>query len=149
MAQDVKVLKNNEGIYDIPISGNDLSSIDGFETAIIVSLFTDARENSANVRDSFNRRGWVGNLLTLKDSFELGSVLWGLVSRLDQNTLNRADNIVKKALKWMIDDSIADNIDITTTKLNERSAQIEIILYKNMNETSRYITLWNNTKAFS
>ena len=55
MAQDIKLAKTDEGIYDIPLNGdgNDLATVDGLETAIVVSLFTDSRASSGNVPDDF------------------------------------------------------------------------------------------------
>lgn len=152
MAQDVKLVKNDEGIYDIPLTddGKDLATIDGLETAIIVSVFTYARANSGDVPDSFNRRGWVGNLLTLLEGYELGSELWVLSqSRINTETLNRGEDFVKRSLQWMLDDGVADTITVTFTQSSVREVEVEIILLKSSNVIGRYITIWNNTKPLA
>ena len=148
MAQDVKLAKNDDGIYDFVLEGSDFASVDGIETAIGVSLFTDARESEGNVQDAFRRSGWSGNILTLRDGFELGSTLWALVSRMTQDTFNLGEDKCKIALQWMINDGIADTIDILMTPVDSRVSEIEIKLFKELNLVGRYTTLWTNTKAF-
>jgi phage gp46-like protein len=149
MAQDVKLQKNDDGIYDIPLNsdGTDLDTIDGLETAITVSLFTFARANPGNVLDAFKRRGWVGNLLSLSEGYELGSELWVLEqARIDTGTMNKIKNFVQRALNWMITDGIADRIEVSAFQLGERGARVDIILRKNATEVGRYSTVWNNTQ---
>lgn len=151
MAQDIRLEKNDDGIYDIPFNdeGNDLASVDGLETAIVVSLFTDARASSGNVPEAFRRRGWCGNILTKPKNYELGSVLWTLEqARLNQSTLNLAEDITRRALRWMITDGIADTVNVTAQKVTERTGKITIVLYRENNETARYSTVWLATQPF-
>lgn len=150
MAQDVKIAKNDDGIYDIveTADGKDFESVEGFETAIGTSIFTDARESEGNVPEAFRRGGWSGNILTLKDNFELGSTLWSLISRMVQDTFDLASDKTRICLQWMLDDGIADTIEVETTPVNDRQARIQIDLFKNTNLVGRYTTLWTNTQAF-
>lgn len=150
MAQDIKIAKNLDGIYDIvpTADGKDFESVDGLETAIGTSLFTDARETEGNVPDAFRRGGWAGNLLTLQDDFELGSTLWSLVARMVQDTFNLGEDKCRICLQWMINDGIADTIDIVMSRIDARSARIQIDLFKELNLVGRYATLWTSTRAF-
>lgn len=150
MAQDVMLRKNSEDIYDLIIENGDVKTVNGLETAIILSLFTDARANKNDVADAYRRRGWLGSLLTLPENYELGSVLWLLEqARLDQTALNDAERYAKRALAWLIDNGIADVIDITATKTDTRQGTLAIFLFKEKNEIARYITIWNATQSFS
>jgi phage gp46-like protein len=149
MAQDVKLAKNDDGIFDIPLTadGKDIATVDGIETALMVSLYTNARTSGSKVPDSFNRQGWAGNLLTLKDGFELGSELWTLKqARLVQNTLNAGQDLVRRSLQWMIDDGVADVINVTMTSKTDRAGEIKILLYKDLDLIARYITIWTSTQ---
>ena len=147
MGQDVAIRKGPDGIYDIPVVNNDLEAIDGLETAIIVSLFTYARTDRNIVADAFRRRGFSGNLLTLNTNYQLGSELWTLEqSRLIQDTFNAGENIVRRALNFLIEDGIVDNIEVSMNKSNDREATIEILLFKDSNIVDRYTTVWRNTK---
>lgn len=146
MAQDVKILKDDDGIFDIP-TGTDYESVDGIETAIIATVFTEARADVGAVPDSFDRRGWVGNLLTLSDDYELGSKLWTYSqAKLTTNTLNSISDLVKKSLNWLIEDGIADTIEVSSSVAGTRGVAISIDLYKNRNSVGRYITVWDNTR---
>ena len=146
MAQDVKLVQDDQGILDIPVDGNDLEGTDGLLTAIIVSLFTDARGNSSVVADAYKRRGWVGNLLTLNEGYELGSTLWLLEqARLNQNTAIAAEGYARKSLQWMIDDGIVDVIEVEFVQTSVREGTLTVSLFKDQNRVARYTTLWNNT----
>jgi len=150
MAQDIKLVKNEDGIYDIPLnaSGDDIDTVDGLETCIIVSLFTDARAGSGNVPNVLRRRGWCGNILTISENYELGSLLWLLEqARLNQLTLNMAEDKSRKALEHLITDGIADTITTSAEKVDEKSAKLTIILFKQSNEIARFATLWVSTKS--
>lgn len=151
MAQDVKIAKNDGGIYDfVPTAdGKDFESVEGFETAIGTSVFTEAREKEGNVPDAFRRGGWSGNILTLlDDNFELGSTLWALVSRMIQDTFDLAADKTRICLQWMLDDGIADTINVQVTPVDNRTARIKIDLFKDLNKVGSYITLWSNTRPF-
>lgn len=150
MAQDIKLKKNADGIYDIPLndSGTDLDTVDGLETCIAVSLFTNARAGSGDVPNVIRRRGWCGNILTASEDYELGSLLWLLEqARLNQLTLNFAEDKSKRALQFLILDGIADTITTSAEKIDERSAKLTIILFKRSNEVARFATIWVSTKS--
>jgi phage gp46-like protein len=146
MPQDVKLTKTETGYYDLSISDGDLETVNGLETAIIVSLFTYARANVGEIPEAFRRSGWSGNILTKRENFELGSTLWTLVARQEQITYNRGEAIVKKALRWLISDGIADVITVEMEKIHDRGGQITIVLFKDFTQVGRYTTLWNATQ---
>lgn len=147
MAQDVKLVQGVDDIFDIPVINSDLATVDGVETAIGVSIFTDARAPSGVVKDAFRRRGWSGNILTFQDGFELGSILWTLdQTRVNQNTLNTGEDVVRKSLQYMIDDGIADTIDIIMEKTGTRQGTITIVLFKGIEVVGRYTTVWLSTQ---
>lgn len=148
MSQDVKLEKDADGVFDLVEENGDIASVDGLETAIITSLFTDARTSSGEVPAAYNRRGFSGNLLRIDDDYELGSELWLLdQARLDQNTLNRAQDFAYKSLLWMITKGLAENIEVNVIKQGTRGNYIEIKLFKAQNQVARYITLWQSTSG--
>ena len=148
MSQDVKLEKDADGVFDLVEENGDIASVDGLETAIITSLFTDARTSSGEVPAAYNRRGFSGNLLRIDDDYELGSELWLLEqARLDRNTLNRAQDFAYKSLLWMITKGLAENIEVNVVKEGMRGTYIEIKLFKAQNQVARYITLWQSTSG--
>ena len=147
MPQDVKLEQGVNDIFDIPVINSDLATVDGVETAIGVSIYTDARAPSGIVKDAFRRRGWSGNALTSQENYELGSILWTLdQARLKQNTLNTGEDIVRRSLQYMIDDGIADTIDVIMEQTGTRQGTITVVLFKGIEVVGRYTTVWLRTQ---
>jgi phage gp46-like protein len=107
---------NTIDFADMKISGYKLLRDPGFETAVIISLFTDHRADDddkvLNVGDT--RRGWWADALL---DVKIGSKLWLLGrAKTDNETLTLVEQYTKDALDWMITDGIADRIDSIATR---------------------------------
>jgi phage gp46-like protein len=146
--QDVLIQANEEGIYDLVVDEDkqDFASAEGFESAIPVSFFTDARAPSVQVQEAKDRRGFVGNILFADIERELGGLLWILdQSRITNETLNLAKAFAEGSLSWMVEDGLARNITVTVTK----ESIIAIKIFTNIttidNIVLRYVTLWRKT----
>lgn len=92
---------------------------DGLETAVLLSLFTDAPATldelaAAGLTREQNRGAWWGNDYPDVDG-DMGSKLWLLerAKRTDE-TLARARDYATEAVAWMITDGLASQIPITT-----------------------------------
>jgi phage gp46-like protein len=83
-----------------------LATDHNLETAVLLSLFTDASAHDDDVipDGTDDRRGWWGNWQA-PEGIALGSRLW-LLSRekSTEETLQRAEEIAAEALAWMLDD---------------------------------------------
>ena len=146
--QDVLISANSDGLYDLVIDGNQFASAGGFETAIPVSLFTDARAPAALVSEPQNRRGWIGNLLTSTTMRQLGSILWILdQARITQETLNIARLAAQDAFQWMVDDSVALGVLVDVAIGKKSGSIITIQITDTSNVVSRYRTLWRATNV--
>lgn len=146
--QDILIRANSDGLYDFVIEGNEFASAGGFETAIPVSLFTDARAPAALVSEPRYRRGWIGNLMTAATMRQLGSILWVLdQSRITQERLNVARLAAQDAFQWMIDDGVALNVFVDVTQTASTGFIITIQITDTSNVVSRYQTLWRATDA--
>lgn len=146
--QDILIRANSDGLYDFVIEGNEFASAGGFETAIPVSLFTDARAPAALVSEPRYRRGWIGNLMTAATMRQLGSILWVLdQSRITQERLNIARLAAQDAFQWMVDDGAALNVFVDVTQTASTGFIISIQITDTSNVVSRYQTLWRATDA--
>lgn len=146
--QDVLIRANRDGLYDLVVDGNLFASAGGFETAIPVSLFTDARAPAALVAEPQNRRGWIGNLMTAQTMRQLGSILWVLdQTRLTQEALNIARLAAQDAFQWMIDDGVALAVLVDVVRASQSGIIIHIQITDTSNVVSRYQTLWRATDA--
>ncbi|PCJ57843.1 MAG: hypothetical protein COA65_08845 [Rhodospirillaceae bacterium] len=119
---DARMVFNSAALAaDLDFQSGALALDGGLETAVIVSLFTDRR---ADVDDELpdgttRRRGWWGDAVApvvdgapvLGD--RIGSRLWLLArEKQTQSVVLRARDYAREALQWLIDDGIAERIDI-------------------------------------
>lgn len=122
-------LTYENGCFDFRISDDDLVLDQGLETAVAISLFSDARvtiEELEGVDES--RRGWWGDMFPEIDQDKIGSKLW-LLDRSKMTLTNRtkAEEFVRDALAWMIDDGVTDQIDVVGT-LDQSTKKIEVAI---------------------
>lgn len=144
---DVKFSIDENFGFDIDIENGDFVLEDGFDTALYLSLFTDARANETQVLIPEYRRGWLGDLVSPIDDRQLGGHLW-LVDqrRLTQSTLNETIDYCKKSLQWMIDDELCTKIEISGSIVPRHGIELEIEIYsKSGVTTNKNIKIWQYT----
>lgn len=94
--------------------GGNLEMTSALETAVMMSLFTDARALPGDklLPGETDRRGWWGDLV---DAQPIGSRLWLLrrAKRLPE-TLKLARDYVSEALRWLVTDQIAAKVEVET-----------------------------------
>jgi len=102
-------------LNDLELELGDLVAENSLETALLLSLFTDARATDEEIarHGGADPRGFWGDELATVSGDEYGSKLW-LLEREIQTTevLNRAREYAVAATRWIIDDGIARSIDI-------------------------------------
>jgi phage gp46-like protein len=112
-------------VYDIELQGADIAVGDGLlqlegglRTAILISLFTDARADDADVLPTAgdDRRGWWADTFPEIGGDRIGSRIW-LLSRekATNTTLERARGYARDALAWLIEDGIASTVEVATS----------------------------------
>ncbi|MGN6103731.1 MAG: phage GP46 family protein, partial [Kofleriaceae bacterium] len=95
----------------------------GLMTAVAVSLFTDRRaeiDDRPPSGDPRDRRGWWADQFAEVAGDKIGSRLWLLdrAKRTNETKL-RAEEYVREALAWMLEDRVVASIDVeieVTTK---------------------------------
>ena len=148
MKQDLRLKKNADGIYDLSVFDQNFKSVDGFETAIIVSLFTDDRAPASNVATAFSRRGWVGNILTADVGRGLGSILWLYEqSRITRDIINQIEVAANNCLAWMVEDGIAKSVSASVANVTAKGVSFNIEITTVTGETKSYSILWDNTRG--
>ena len=145
--QDVLIRKSGgNNFYEIQVENGDIQSVDGLESTIVVSLFTDARAPENIVSDAIRRRGWVGNILN-ENLQEIGSLLWLLdQSRLTTLDINEARIHALNSLQILIDRNIVNGISVEVSK-TEIDVLIKITFSDLENIIDEYITLWRVTSG--
>lgn len=101
------------------------------ETSVLISLFTDARaaddDRLPTAQD--DRRGWWAR--------PVGSRLWLLAREVATNEVRlRAQDYCREALEWMIEDGVADEIEVAadyTAPPDQRRLEVEVAIYRSGN----------------
>jgi phage gp46-like protein len=119
MAKDIRLIYDTDFMTaDInPIEG-DLQRDEGLETAVFISIFTDRRAKDGDlIEDPTDKRGWWGDQTSSYNDDRIGSRMWLLErSKATQGNINKAKIYLYECLKWLIDDGVAQKIDITVEK---------------------------------
>lgn len=148
MNQDLRISKNDGGLFDLVLSNQSFETVDGFETAIIISLLTDARASAAAVQTPSRRRGWIGNILTADNGRQLGSRLWTFEqARLTVAVLNDLSVAAQESLAWMVEDGIAKSVNASAEKINDRQVNVLVVIVTIEGKEKRYSVLWRQTGA--
>lgn len=100
---------------DLRLQGRDLLADDSLYTAVVISLFTDARADDADEMppeyDRDDLRGFWGDAL---GGESLGSKLWLLAREKDMARVRvRAEQYAREALTWLTRDGLAQRVDVT------------------------------------
>lgn len=107
---------NATGDADLSMIDSDLASDAGLETAVLLSLFTDRRAANDDVPpsgDPDDRRGWWADQFAAVEGDRIGSRLWLLDrSKRSSETARRAEEYVREALAWMLEDRVVASIGV-------------------------------------
>lgn len=144
---DVK-FNNSKGYYDISLDNNgNISTTNGLDTAILLTLFTDARADDSEVQEAINRRGWWGNAFSPFVDSNVGSKIWLLANDTPtSDTKALATSYARQACQFLIDGGYVDNLNVVTT-LTTRSLRITITTIIGSDITDYNLTLWGETNV--
>lgn len=115
--------------FDWVIKDHDLAPDDTLETAIILSLFTDrrARADDPLPDGGDDRRGWWADAWPQAPARAgqdlIGSRLWLLEREKDtREVVNRARDYAEEALQWLVEDGIAERIEVMAGWVEQNGA---------------------------
>ncbi len=116
---DIALIWDDENsCADLLVEGGGLATDEGLRTAILISLFTDARaaDDDELPEAGADRRGWWGNAFPTGDheqAEELGSKLWLLErAKATAEAVREAEEWARAALQWIVKDRIAAAVDV-------------------------------------
>lgn len=146
--QDTKHIMDENGLYVIARNGTDIAVVDGLETAMLVSLFTNARMDESVRSNPLQRGGWVGNIQNAKRKRQLGGHCWTLEDeRITTYYLAQAKEKSRRAHDWMLTDGMARHI-VTSASAKGQSVSIDIKYTGRDGKQYDSIYLWKKTDAF-
>ncbi len=107
---------------DVSIVDGDLAHEDSLRTAVLLSLFSDARATPDELAafGGTDARGWWGDAISEVEGDAWGSKLWLLArEKVLPETLNRAREYARAALAWMIEDGVASEVTTEAAWLDD------------------------------
>jgi phage gp46-like protein len=111
----------------------DLQSEFGLETAVYLSLFSDAKAAADDILpgNSRWRRGWWGDSVAAVTGDRFGSKLWilGIPDRAKTipDSLNVAEEYARAALAWLTEDGVASDVKVRAERINRKGNSPEIL----------------------
>ncbi len=139
------LVEPDDGCIDLQILNDDLETDDGLETAILISLFTDARVSLAELPFSeSSQRGWWGDVFPEVEGDQIGSKLWTVArEKTTLPTRNKIITLVRESLAWLLEDGVAGavNVDAEIAARDRINIFIEIVRPDSPNQ--RFDVIWN------
>lgn len=114
-AIDLKIERLSDDTYDLVLGDyGDLEGTEGFDTAVLTSILSDARASEVEITQAKNRGGWLGDLVPVIEGYVLGSLLWTYEQKKRLTaTLNGAIDAVEKSLLWVTELGYAKALSVT------------------------------------
>jgi phage gp46-like protein len=125
-------------------SGNILTD-ETFETAVYISLFTrrKALDDDELPDTRSHREGWWADEYADIENDFIGSRLW-LLSRegATNATMATAKVYIQEALQWMIDDGIAESIDVIVERQQSHCLVFQVNITRPNKIAPRWQSIW-------
>jgi len=121
---DIAILPATIGAQgDVAYVGADIVTDSGLETAVYLSLFTDAQDPDTG------QGGYWGDSV---DDQPSGSLLWTKARTVISPALpGELERICEDALQWLVDEGIAESIAVQATITGQFSVAIGITIVQN------------------
>ncbi len=135
------LLVNTTSGLDVQALGGDVAAELGLETAVLVSLFTDARAGLGEVPEGEDVRGWWGDAPTDR----WGSLGWLLETRpLTAQVAAEFRRRVRDSLSWLVTYGIAAEVEVDVRRREGGTLELEVRVRRG---TARaYDAAWRATR---
>ena len=132
-----------DGEIDLVTNETDLEVDDGLSTAVLISLFSDARasdDRTVPIADQ-DLRGWWGE----ETGEAFGSLLWLLAREKETpETLARARSAARDALQWLVNGGIAREVRVDASYPRRGFLELDITIVRGT--STRWARLWEATR---
>lgn len=117
-----------------------LAGDDGLDTAVLLSLFSDARARPGDVTPAADDlRGWWGDAVAAEPGDRFGSRLWLLARRKQlPEVLAEARGYAEEALAWLIRDGVASRLEIEAFIPRDEALGLSIAITKPTGQPVRF-----------
>ncbi len=125
----------------VNLADGDLVTDAGLQTAIAISLFTDARAGADDrlPDGESDPRGWWADELASIQEHILGSKLWLLCrEKQEQRVVNKAEHYARESLRWLTEDRVASKVTVAGGILRPGWLYLEPTIYRPDNRVATY-----------
>lgn len=143
--QDFLVIQRNDSTFDLSIDEDNkvFDSVDGMETAIDFQLFVDRRSNADDISKARNRQGWMGDLITKQEGYEVGSLIYLKNQARDTYAdKNEVAAYAEDALKYFVAIGAVQEVKASVNENN-----IEGYIKISKDNLEKYSKLWSSTNV--
>lgn len=139
--QDLNVIRLDDG-YDLDISNRKEVPDNSLKNSVLISLLSNKRDSQTGIG------GYWADEFSIFPNNITGSLIWRLMQNANtrQNRLTMVDEI-RASLVWLIDDSIAEDLNIVITRSIGNTAVFQIELTRFSGENEIYKILWDATRS--
>lgn len=133
------------------VTTNATDVLDDLPRAVLISLFTNRRANADDDLPTPTKQGWWGDTYAPINNDKIGSRLWLLNrSTLTAQTVLKAQEYATEALAWLVNDKVANNVQINTERLDLTSLALQIQITKGDKSllNIRFVNVWDYINAF-
>ena len=137
---DIGLFDIEGNVIDFKVERNDIAIASGLRSAVLLSLFTDARVELEELPPGeTGQRGWWADELSTALNDRHGSKLWLLRrEKQTQEVAERAREYCQQALAWLIDDGVAQSVSVATSFPERGSLLIQIEIRKPTGDLENY-----------
>lgn len=132
---------NTAGAASVVVEDGDLKADDGLRTAMLISLFTDARALPGDVLPEgvTDRRGFWADAVPEVAGDSTGSRLWLLErSKKTPDFLDRANTYAREALAWLLEDRVCERFEVTAEFLGDAGYTLTVDVYRPGADPARF-----------
>lgn len=133
-------------LNDKPVTLDGLFNESELGDAVYRSLFSWARAQVDDEVDGHDLYGWWGDCLADTSGDRFGSRLWRFMRvKMSDVVPGQIKQMAEEALDWLINDGIADAVDVTATRIDKERCDLEIVVKRSQGQTLnlRFEDLWN------
>lgn len=139
---DYKFVQDNQGYFDIVFdsTNKEFAGVTGFDTAILVQTFLDRRASKQQVQNPRARQGWIGDIITKQNNYEVGSFIYlKAQARNTQADINEIAGYAKDAMNYFIKNGSAKKINAVVT-----GNSITQTIVADGSPDNKYTSLWKS-----
>jgi phage gp46-like protein len=123
--------------------GGHLETDPSLRTCVLISLLTEARANAEDLPAGQSLGGWWGDSYPDVPGYKLGGRVWVLArGRATPETLILIEQAARAALQWMIDDGIAESVQVTTTRVGLDRFTARVLIQRQGALAPEWIDVW-------